>query len=76
MPKALVTAGGIFRAEQAPVVYGTPGIRKEEIERRQPWQPCTANLAVKRATHRGTEDVGESANTTCVCRAKHYIKTT
>ena len=38
-PEALVTdGGGVFRAKRARAVYGTLGIRKEEIERRQPWQ--------------------------------------
>lgn len=38
-PEALVTdGGGIFRAKRALAVYGALGIRKEEIERRQPWQ--------------------------------------
>ena len=38
-PEALVSdGGGIFRAKRALAVYETLGIRKEEIERRQPWQ--------------------------------------
>ena len=38
-PEALVTdGGGIFRAKRALAVYEALGIRKEEIERRQPWQ--------------------------------------
>ena len=38
-PEALVTdGGGIFRARQARAVYEALGIRKEEIERGQPWQ--------------------------------------
>ncbi len=38
-PKTIVTDGaGIFRATQAMAVYEALGIRKEEIERRQPWQ--------------------------------------
>ena len=46
MPKALVTAGGIFRAKRAVAAYGSLGIRKEEIERRQLWQSYVAKLAV------------------------------
>ncbi|QIN84415.1 helix-turn-helix domain-containing protein [Rubrobacter tropicus] len=38
-PEALVTdGGGIFRAKRALAVYEALGVRKEEIERRQPWQ--------------------------------------
>jgi len=38
-PEALVTDGGaIFRANRAKAVYRALKIRKEEIERRQPWQ--------------------------------------
>lgn len=38
-PKTIVTDGaGIFRATQAMAVYKALGIKKEEIERRQPWQ--------------------------------------
>jgi len=38
-PEALVTDGGsIFRANRAKAVYGALKIRKEQIERRQPWQ--------------------------------------
>ena len=38
-PEALVTdSGGVFLAKQAQRIYAALGIRKEEIERRQPWQ--------------------------------------
>jgi transposase InsO family protein len=38
-PKAIVTdGGGIFRSDRAKAVYRALGIRKEEIERGQPWQ--------------------------------------
>lgn len=38
-PEALVTdGGGIFRAKRALSVYEALGVRKEEIERRKPWQ--------------------------------------
>ncbi len=38
-PEALVTDGGaIFRANRALLIYEALDIRKEEIERRQPWQ--------------------------------------
>jgi hypothetical protein len=38
-PEALVTDGGsIFRANRAKAVYDALKIRKEEIERRRPWQ--------------------------------------
>jgi putative transposase len=38
-PGAIVTDGaGVFRARRAKAVYRSLGIRKEEIERRQPWQ--------------------------------------
>lgn len=38
-PEAFVTDGGsIFRANQAKAVYGALKVRKEEIERRRPWQ--------------------------------------
>jgi hypothetical protein len=39
VPEALVSdGGGVFRAKQAQQVYERLGIRKEQIERRQPWQ--------------------------------------
>lgn len=39
VPEALVSdGGGVFRAKQAQHVYDLLGIRKEQIERRQPWQ--------------------------------------
>jgi putative transposase len=39
VPEALVSAGGgVFRATQAQHVSALLGIRKEQIERRQPWQ--------------------------------------
>ena len=38
-PETIVTdGGGIFRSDRAKAVYATLGIRKEEIERGQPWQ--------------------------------------
>ncbi len=38
-PEALVSDGGsVFRAAQALRIYDALGIRKEQIERRQPWQ--------------------------------------
>ncbi len=38
-PETIVTdGGGIFRSDRAKAVYVTLGIRKEEIERGQPWQ--------------------------------------
>ena len=38
-PKTVVTDGaGIFRSNRAKAVYRSLGIRKEEIEKRQPWQ--------------------------------------
>jgi hypothetical protein len=38
-PEALVSdGGGVFRASEAMRIYGALGIRKEQIERRQPWQ--------------------------------------
>lgn len=38
-PEALVSdGGGIFRAKQALRIYDALGIRKEQIDRRQPWQ--------------------------------------
>ena len=38
-PKAIVSdGGGIFRCNQAMDVYVALGIRKEQIEKRQPWQ--------------------------------------
>ncbi len=38
-PGAIVTdGGGIFKGNRAKAVYARLGIRKEEIERRQPWQ--------------------------------------
>ncbi len=38
-PEALVSdGGGVFRAKQAQQIYERLGIRKEQIERRQPWQ--------------------------------------
>ena len=38
-PNAIVTdGGGIFRSDRAKAVYAALGIRKEEIERGQPWQ--------------------------------------
>ena len=39
VPEALVSdGGGVFRASQALRVYAALSIRKEQIERRQPWQ--------------------------------------
>ena len=39
VPEALVSdGGGVFRAKQAQHIYERLGIRKEQIERRQPWQ--------------------------------------
>jgi len=38
-PRAIVTdGGGIFRSNRAKAVYRCLGMRKQEIERRQPWQ--------------------------------------
>ncbi len=38
-PKTIVTdGGGVFKSNRAKAVYRSLGIRKEEIERRQPWQ--------------------------------------
>ena len=38
-PETIVTdGGGIFRSDRAKAVYAALGIRKEEIERGQPWQ--------------------------------------
>jgi putative transposase len=38
-PATIVTdGGGIFKSNRAKAVYRSLGIRKEEIERRQPWQ--------------------------------------
>jgi len=38
-PEVLVSdGGGVFRAKQAQQIYEQLGIRKEQIERRQPWQ--------------------------------------
>jgi putative transposase len=38
-PEALVSdGGGVFRAKQAQRIYDALGIRKEQIEQRQPWQ--------------------------------------
>ncbi len=38
-PEALVSdGGGIFKAKQALRIYDALGIRKEQIDRRQPWQ--------------------------------------
>ena len=39
-PEALVSDGGsIFRAKRAMAIYRALGVRKEQIARRQPWQP-------------------------------------
>ena len=39
-PEALVSdSGGVFLAKPARAIYAALGIRKEEIDRRQPWQP-------------------------------------
>lgn len=39
VPEVLVSDGGsVFKAKQARAIYGALGMRKEEIERRQPWQ--------------------------------------
>ena len=48
-PEALVSdSGGIFLAKQAKLIYAALGIRKEEIERRQPWQSLIeANFGVQ-----------------------------
>ena len=38
-PEALVGDGdAVFRARQAEAMYAALGIRKERIERKQPWQ--------------------------------------
>ncbi len=38
-PEVLVSdSGGVFLAKQAQAIYAALGIRKDEIERRQPWQ--------------------------------------
>jgi transposase len=38
-PEALVSDGGtVFKAKQALAIYAAPGIRKEQIEKRQAWQ--------------------------------------
>lgn len=38
-PRTIVTdGGGIFRSNRAKAVYRSLGMRKEEIQRRQPWQ--------------------------------------
>jgi putative transposase len=38
-PEALVSdSGGVFLAKQAQAIYAALGIRKDEIDRRQPWQ--------------------------------------
>lgn len=50
VPEALVSdSGGIFAtAKQAKAIYKVLGIRKEEIERRQPWQSLIeANFGVQ-----------------------------
>ena len=58
-PEALVTdGGGIFRARQARAVYGALRIRKEEIERRRPWQSYIEthfNVQRRMADHRFAE---------------------
>ncbi|MDP9477405.1 MAG: helix-turn-helix domain-containing protein [Actinomycetota bacterium] len=54
-PKTIVTdGGGIFRAGRSMAVYEALGIRKEEIERRQPWQSfieTTFNIQRRMADH-------------------------
>jgi len=47
--EALLTdSGGVFRANHIRRIYETPGIRKEEIARRQPWQNLIeANFGVQ-----------------------------
>jgi hypothetical protein len=38
-PEAIVSdGGGIFRANAVVAIYEALGIRREQIERRQPWQ--------------------------------------
>ncbi len=54
-PERLVTdGGGIFRSRQAAAVYEALGIKKEEIERRKPYQSyieTTFNIQRKMADH-------------------------
>jgi len=54
-PGTIVTDGaGIFKSKRAKAVYRALGIRKEEIERRQPWQSfieTTFNIQKRMADH-------------------------
>ena len=72
-PETIVTdGGGIFRSDRAKAVYATLGIRKEEIERGQPWQSFIENhFNLQRSSRTSTSlgrRPGRSCRVGCSCR--------